>query len=73
MYIAMTVWICGCLLEEERKSLAQCDEGDTAADGEHDGLLDILVAVLHLEIDVEGTHEDNHCGDRFMRLETGVW
>lgn len=69
----MTVWICGCLLEEERKSLAQCDEGDTAADGEHDGLLDILVAVLHLEIDVEGTHEDNHCGDRFMRLETGVW
>lgn len=39
----MAVWICGCLLEEERKSLAQCDEGDTAADGEHDGLLQNLL------------------------------
>jgi len=24
------------LLEEERQRLAQCDEGDTSADGEHD-------------------------------------
>ncbi len=33
------------LFEEQRKSLGKRDEGDTAADGEHDGLLHVLVAV----------------------------
>lgn len=47
-------------LEEQRKSFRKCDECDTASDGKHDGLLHILVSVLHLEIDVERTNKDDN-------------
>ena len=48
------------LLEEQRESFRECDECDTASDGKHDGLLHVLVSVLHLEIDVEGTDQDDN-------------
>ena len=35
--------LCVRLLEEKGKGLAQCDEGDTAADGKHDCLLENLL------------------------------
>ena len=62
---------CGRLTEEKGQGLAQRDEGDTAADGEHDGLLDVLVAVLHLEIDVEGADEYDDGGDGFHQIGDG--
>lgn len=51
------------LLEEQGQSLAQSDEGDAASDCEHDGLLHVLVAVAHLEVDVEGADKGDDGGD----------
>ena len=41
------------LLEEHRQCLRHGNECHAAANGHHNGLLHVLVAVLHLEIDVE--------------------
>ena len=48
-----------------------CDEGDTAADGQHDGLLDVLVAVLHLEIDIERTNQNDDGSNGFHEVGNG--
>ena len=47
------------LLEEHGKGFRHGNECDTAADGHHDSLLHVLVAVLHFEIHVEGSDEDD--------------
>ena len=52
----------GLLLEKQGQCFGHGDESHTAADGKHDGLLYVLIAVLHLEIDVEGTDKhDDRC------------
>lgn len=35
-------------------------KSDTASDSKHDGLLHVLVSVLHLEVDVEGTDQNDN-------------
>ena len=56
------------LLEEQRQGFRHGDECHAAADGHHDGLLDILVTVLHLEVHVECTHEHDDGSDSLHQV-----
>ncbi len=49
--------------EEFREHLSQGHERDTSTDGHHDGLFHVLVAILHLEIDVECAYQTYDCRD----------
>lgn len=60
------------LLEEQRQGCGHGNHGDTAADGHHDGLLHVLIAVLHFEIDIERTHQRNDCSDGIHQLLDGT-
>ena len=53
------------------KNNGQCDERDTAADGQHDGLLDILIAVLHLKINVKCADQNDDGGNGFHKVGNG--
>lgn len=50
------------LLEKQGQCFGHGDESHTAADGKHNGFLYVLIAVLHLEIDIERTDKhDDRC------------
>ena len=69
------------LLEEQRQGLAHCKKSYTAANREHDGLLHVLISVLHLEINGEradqcddssnGLHQVAHRGLVVRHLRDG--
>ena len=57
--------------EEQGQGFRQGDEGYASADGQHDGLFHVLVAVLHLEIDIEGPDKHDDGGDGLHQVGYG--
>ena len=49
--------------EEERQGLCRGHEEDAGADNHHDRLLDILLLVVHLDIDADCAHDGDNAGD----------
>lgn len=59
------------LLKEHRKCLRHSDKRNTAANGEHDSFLDILVTILHLKIHIERTDKDDDGGNGLHKIADG--
>ena len=55
--------------EEERQSLCCGHEEDAGADNHHDRLLDILLLVVHLDIDADSAHDGDNAGDGVAELD----
>lgn len=55
--------------EEKRQSLGCGHEEDAGADNHHDRLLDILLLVVHLDIDADSTHDGDNAGDGVAELD----
>ena len=54
------------IAKELRQGYGHRYQGGTTTNGHHDGLLHILVAVVHLVEDVEGTDDADHCGNHIQ-------
>ncbi len=55
--------------EEKRQSLRCGHEEDAGADNHHDRLLDILLLVVHLDIDADSAYDGDNAGDGVAELD----
>ena len=70
--VACVVRFHSLIAEELRQGNGHRYQCGTTANGHHDGLLDILVAVVHLVEHIEGSNDADHCSNHIEKVSYWV-